>query len=126
MSYTNGNSSKASTKEVKTNENKKISSNKEEQNNYKNERNNDLRLGFKVSGGYCAIDKNLNKININPKETINKAIPMFEVVERSFGEYRKGTNSKGETVIVTKSTKYVKNKDGKYKATSRTRKVEER
>ena len=126
MSYTNGNSSKASTKEVKTNENKKVSSNKEELNNYKNERNNDLRLGFKVSGGYCTIDKNLNKININPKETINKSIPMFEVVEKSFGEYKKGTNSKGETVIVTKSTKYVKAENGKYKATPRTRKVEER
>lgn len=98
MSYTNGNSSKASTKEVKDNE---------------------IRMGFKVSGGFFS--ENKDKLIIKETQTINKAIPMFEVMEKSFGSYKKGTNSKGETVIVTKSTKYVKDENGKYKATPRVR-----
>ena len=107
MSYTNGNSSKASKKEVRT-----------------EEKNNEIKMGFKVSGGFFSEDK--DKIVIKETQTINKAIPMFEIVEKSFGEYKKGTNSKGETVIVTRNAKYVKAEDGKYKATSRTRRVEER
>ena len=102
MSYTNGNSSKASTKEVKE--------------------NNEIKMGFKVSGGFFS--ENKNKLIIKETQTINKAIPMFEVVEKSFGSYKKGTNSKGETVIVTKSTKYVKEENGKYKATPRVRNEE--
>lgn len=104
MSYTNGNSSKASTKEVKE--------------------NNEIKMGFKVSGGFFSEDK--DKLIIKETQTINKAIPMFEVMEKSFGEYKKGTNSKGETVIVTRSTKYVKGEDGKYKGTPRAKRVEER
>lgn len=97
MSYTNGNSSKASTKD-------------------------NVKLGFKVSGGFFT--QKDNQLVINENETINQSIPMFEVVEKSFGSYKKVTNSKGKTIIVTRNTQYEKDKNGKYNTAPR--KVAER
>ena len=99
MSYTSGNSSKAS-KEVKEG----------------------IKMGFKVSGGIFVSDK--DKIVMKPKETINQSIPMFDIVENSFGVFKKGKDSKGREVIVTKSNKYVKDENGKYTVAPRTRSAE--
>lgn len=141
MSYTNGNSSKASTKEVKeTVDTTAKRRSTAERNTFKKERNNtitkrdigkysdntknsdDLKMGFKVSGGFFTEQE--NQLVINENETINQPIPMFEVVEKSFGTYRKTRNSKGRVVIVTRNMQYELNEVGKYNATPR--KVAER
>lgn len=97
MSYTSGNSSKASNKEVKEN-----------MNDYKRGMTNDIHMGFKVSGGYVSVDQNLDKLNMKETETINHAIPMFDVVEKSFGTYNKVND-----VIYTNNYEYSRGKNGK-------------
>lgn len=105
MSYTNGNSSKASNKEVKEN-----------MNTYKKESTNEIKMGFKVSGGYISIDKNLDKLNIKETETINHAIPMFDIVEmqKSIGNFERKGN-----VIVTSRGKFEKQDNGNYALTTK-------
>jgi len=104
MSYTSGNSSKASTQEVKENQ------------------KTDIKMGFKVSGGF--FKENKDKLLIQESQTINQSIPMFEIMEKSFGAYKKGKNAEGRDVIVTKSTKFVKDEKGKYTAIPKTRVAE--
>lgn len=105
MSYTSGNSSKASTKEVKDNIKKGMT--------------NDIQMGFKVSGGYVSVDKNLDRLNMKETETINHAIPMFDVVEKSFGTY-----NKVKDVIYTNNYKYTKNENGKYVSQARSKEMD--
>ena len=85
----------------------------------------EVKMGFKVSGGF--FKENKNELEIKPKETINKSIPMFEIVENSFGTYKRGKDSKGRDVIVTATKKFVKeDKNSKFAVTTRTRNKESR
>ena len=49
---------------------------------------------------------------------------MFEIMEKSFGVYKKGKNAEGHDVIITKLTKFVKDEKGKYTAIPKTRVAE--
>ena len=116
MSYTNGNSSKAS-KEVKE--------------------NNEIKMGFRVCGAIHREEpvkqnekedaKTQYKVSINDSEIVDYITSFENFVEKTIGNCEIKKDATNNIVEVkTKSTKYVKAENGKYKSTPRTRRVEER
>lgn len=103
MNNTNAHSSTASKKEVK----KDLNTNE---------------MGFTFAGGLFTADK--EKILMKETETFYGSIPMFDVVEKSFGKYKKGINKAGKNVIITNTLRYVEAQNGKYVATPRTKVAE--
>lgn len=88
-------------------------------NSSKQASNKEVKIDFKVSGGYFIQDG--KEIKMDKNHTIDNTLPMFEVASKDVGTYRIGKDSKGNKVRIDEKTgtKYITGKDGKTKIVKR-------